>query len=113
MTGVHKVSSVVSGNCSAAPDFTYELLPLIAAPNSTTPVMNRSLYSSGSGCCTTTCGGITCEFQETMEVVTAIGNVPAGSFRYRVIFSNCDTCKSARASARQDCPLPAQEPAAP
>jgi hypothetical protein len=98
ITGIRKTSSVTSGRCTAASDFTYTPAARFAPGNSSTVVFDRALYRGGSGCCFGEgCTGI-CGFQETLDVVTELGVVPAGSFTYAVTFKNCPTCNSAAAT---------------
>jgi hypothetical protein len=93
VTGVHKTSSVVSGGCTPAREFTYPVVPRVVDGSSSAVVLDRALYEGGSGCCPfpSGCSG-SCDFQETLEVVTEVGVVPAGSFRYNVTFTNCAAC---------------------
>jgi len=104
VTGVLKTSRSVSGGCTAVPDFTYTITPRLVAGNSMSVVMDRTLYSNGSGCCDdpNNCGG-SCDIEETFQVVTGIGNVPAGHFQYGIIFANCGACTMAGASSSQAC----------
>lgn len=108
VNGVRRTSSIVSGNCNPAPEFTYAMRPRLVGPNSTSVVFDGSLYSGGSGCCVDPkrCGG-TCEIQEEFQVVTGVGSVPAGSFRYRVSYSSsCGACGVTTASATHTCLRP-------
>lgn len=93
LTGVVKTGSVVSGGCTTGVEFHYSPTVAQVFTNSTTIVLDQSLYTDGSGCCPTgsSCGG-TCEFKQTFRVGTEVGEVPAGSFNYKVNFSNCVTC---------------------
>lgn len=105
VTGVRKTAQALSDGCRPAPDFTYAITPRRVGPNSTTVVMNRALYSNGSGCCDdpNACSG-GCELQETFEVITNVGSVPAGHFAYELRFSNCDPCQMAGVSSSRACP---------
>jgi hypothetical protein len=91
VTGVFKVGSVLAGRCFSGADITYPITRTIA-PKTTGSVMDRPLYSGGSGCCSGRCTGGTCEFMETFQVVTELGAVPAGRFSYKVEFFNCLGC---------------------
>jgi hypothetical protein len=73
-------------------------------------VMNRALYSGGSGCCATgsACDGSnTCGIQEAFTVITTVGEVDAGSFSYQVNFLSCNMCAAATAAAGMRCSPPA------
>jgi hypothetical protein len=103
-TGVAKTSGVVAGDCLGAAPFTYRTLARVVFANSTTVVMDQSLYTGGSGCCQGRgCGG-SCVFQESFQVVTELGNVPAGTFNYKVFFQNCGPCSTAVATGGPACP---------
>jgi hypothetical protein len=93
VTGVFRGSSILHGNCNSAPDFTFQINRIVA-PNSSATIMDRPIYSSGSGCCSGRCPGITCEVLQTFQVVTELGAVPAGGFSYKVEFFDCLGCSS-------------------
>jgi hypothetical protein len=103
-TGVRKSSRIVSGGCGAPADFTYEITPRRVGANGMNVVLMQALYTDGSGCCqdSNACGG-TCEVEETFEVLTDIGSVPAGHFQYRVVFSNCVKCGAEASSSSRFC----------
>jgi hypothetical protein len=105
VTSVLKTSGVVAGDCFGAPPFTYRTLARVIFANSTTVLMDQALYNSGSGCCQggRGCGG-SCVFQESFQVVTELGNVPAGTFNYKVFFQNCQACSSAASARSLTCP---------
>jgi hypothetical protein len=105
VTGIHKTSAVIRGGCREAPDNTYIPSTRIVPGRSTTVIMDRPLYTSGSGCCfdENNCRG-NCDFQETFEVVTELGNVPAGRFQINVTFQNCLICSSSMATGLGQCP---------
>jgi hypothetical protein len=96
LTGVVKASSVVSGGCTTGGEFHYTPAVAQVFTNSTTIVLDQALYNNGTGCCTagSSCSGGTCEFQETFRVGTEVGEVPAGSIRYKVTFSGCVICST-------------------
>jgi len=102
---VKKENKVLHGDCDSVPDYTYVIVPLEAVPSATTTVVDRPVYDGGSGCCIDSegCSGL-CEIQETFQVVTSLGDVPAGSFHYQVIFDGCAKCASASAASRNACP---------
>lgn len=106
VTGIKKHSSVVHGSCNSGSDFVYTV-GASALPHSTTTITDRPVYGSGSGCCSNpaSCSGM-CTFKQEFWVVTALGDVPAGSFQYQVIFGNCNQCSGATASGREGCPPP-------
>jgi hypothetical protein len=108
VTGIKKHSSVVHGSCNSGGDFAYNVG--VAAPaHATTVITDRPVYDNGSGCCggASTCSGM-CTFKQEFAVVTRLGDVPAGSFQYQVIFGNCGQCSSARAEGQEACRLPAR-----
>lgn len=111
VTGIHKTSATVRGGCTEAGERTYPSSTRFAAGNGTTVVMDRPLYNSGSGCCrdSDNCRG-NCDFQETFEVITELGAVPAGTFRYNVTFQNCLACSTATAAGVSGCPPRAGAP---
>src|SRR5438105_10818777 len=90
--GVLNSSGIPAGDCAGGGDFTFRPLTRLAAPKSTTVVLDQSLYANGPGCCLGKgCGG-SCRFQEAFQVITELGNVPAGAFNYKVFFQNCQSC---------------------
>jgi hypothetical protein len=102
VTGVLNRTGVPAGDCSGGSDFTFRPLVGTVLPNTTTLVLDQSLYSDGPGCCLGTgCAG-SCRFQEAFEVITSVGNVPAGHFNYRVFFQNCRSCATVSAATSQD-----------
>jgi hypothetical protein len=110
VTGVRKTTQAVSGGCAAgSTSFTYGTAPIGIGPGETVTVMNRSLYTGGSGCCTaaSSCDGSnTCGIQESFTVITTVGEVAAGSFSYQVNFLNCNMCTVAMTAAGMRCPPP-------
>jgi hypothetical protein len=104
-TGVLKTSGVVAGDCFGAQPFTYRTLARVVFANTTAVVLDQALYTNGSGCCQggRGCGG-SCVFQESFQVVTELGNVPAGTFNYKVFFQNCQACSNAAAAGNRTCP---------
>jgi hypothetical protein len=96
VTGVRKSARVLSGGCTSAPDYTYDVLPVLVGPGETATVMNTPLYNSnGSGCCNKggVCDGqVTCTIEETFTALATPGNVAAGSFSYDLNFLNCNQC---------------------
>lgn len=92
VTGVLLRSGVVVGRCRGDSEFTYRALNRTMAPNTTTVVLDQGLYDTGPGCCSGQgCAG-SCRIEEGFEVVTEIGNVPAGAFNYTLFFQNCKPC---------------------
>jgi hypothetical protein len=108
VVGVKKHSATLHGGCDPGGDFEYSV-GTIAAAHATTNITDRTLYSNGTGCCIggTTCSGM-CTFKEEFSVVTRLGDVPAGSFQYQLIFGNCAQCAGARASGLGACRLPSR-----
>jgi hypothetical protein len=105
--GILDRSGIPSGRCSGETDFTYRSRVDVALPASSTVVLNGSLYSDGPACCDGRgCAG-SCVFQESFEVITDLGNVPAGLFNYTVFFQNCRSCTtSAKAAGNAACVSP-------
>lgn len=94
ITGVRRATTVVSGDCESGDPFTYSANRGSVGPESSGVVLDRVLYSGGSGCCfdPARCGG-KCEFEARFDVHTSAGVVPAGSFRFRIKFSDrCGAC---------------------
>jgi hypothetical protein len=105
VTGVRRTTTVVSGDCEPGDPFTYSVNRGSVGPESAGVVLDRIIYSNGSGCCfdPTRCGG-KCEFETRFDVHTAVGVVPAGGFRFRVKFSErCGACASSGSGARELC----------
>jgi hypothetical protein len=103
--GVRRTSRI-AGGCSPAPPFTFAPLVRFVAGNSTAVVLERPLYSDGSGCCfeNSRCdGSATCAIEEVIVVDTGVGEVAAGSFVYRVNFDGCADCDRLTASGRGLC----------
>ncbi len=104
VAGVSRVSGIIAGECTSAPPFTYGTLTRVVFANSTSVVMNQALYNGGSGCCLGRgCGG-SCQILQTFQVVTELGNVPAGTFKYKVFYQGCQACSSAAAAGSRACP---------
>ena len=97
VTGVRRETRTVSGGCSAAQPFTFLPGAVLVGANQTVTVLNDSLFSSGSGCCTpgSACNGSSfCEITTVLTVLTSLGEVPAGGFNYGVTFNRCVPCSS-------------------
>lgn len=109
-TGVRKTTRSVSGGCMAGTDFTYGIVPIGLGPGESAVVMDRPLYTGGSGCCTEAgaCDGrFTCGIEQALTVLTTLGEVPAGTFTYDVNFLNCAACSATAAATGMRCPPPA------
>jgi hypothetical protein len=108
VSGVRKTTQGLSGGCSVgSSSFTYATAPIGVGPGETVVVMNRALYSGGSGCCATgsACdGSSTCGIQEAFTVLTTVGEVDAGSFSYQVNFLSCNMCASTTAAGMRCLP---------
>jgi hypothetical protein len=110
VTGVLLRSGVIFGRCRGDDEFTFRAQNRTMAPNTATVVLDQSLYTSGPGCCSGQgCAG-SCRIQEGFEVITELGNVPAGAFDYTVFFQNCQPCLRA-GSTGGGCPPRAGPPA--
>jgi hypothetical protein len=111
LIGIEHSSRVVSGGCEAAP--TYTFTPFIASvgPGQTSTVFNDTLYGVDSGCCPkgSSCSGGSCVLEESMKVLTRVGDVPAGKFRYQLTFKDCTACSDLTASGRSACPVEAPD----
>lgn len=97
VTGVRHEGRAVSNNCFGGQPFTFLPAATLVGANQTVTVLNSSLYSSGSGCCSapSTCNGTSfCEFTSVLTVITSLGEVPAGGFNYGVTFNRCVACSS-------------------
>ena len=113
VTGVHLASNSLSGGCVTAGDYTYRIVPQLVGPNTTSVVMDRSLFDGGSGCCDNPrkCSG-KCDIELVLAVVTEVGTVPAGQFVYTLSFDGCQACQPSSSSRRGGCPPIAHEEAA-
>jgi hypothetical protein len=108
VTGILDASGVPAGNCFGGRDYTFKALTPIVPGHSTTVVLDQSLYSRGPGCCQGKgCGG-SCVIQESFQVLTSVGNVPAGAFNYKVFFQNCPPCGSVSATGAPACKPPSR-----
>jgi hypothetical protein len=92
VSGILMRTGTITGDCFGDHDFTYRSDHGIAPAKASTIVLDRSLFSGGPGCCDGKgCGG-SCRFQNGFEVITSLGNVPAGAVDYKVFFQNCQSC---------------------
>jgi hypothetical protein len=100
VTAILDTTGIPAGDCFGDGDRTFRYsTPPTVLPNGTTVLMDQSLYVDGPGCCAGRgCAG-NCTFQEAFQVITNIGNVPAGSFNYKIFFQNCRSCPGAVAAA--------------
>jgi hypothetical protein len=99
--GILMRTGITAGNCGGDHDFTYIPRVPTAGAKLTTIVLDRSLYGGGPiGCCNggRDCGS-SCRIQQGFEVLTNLGNVPAGEFDYKVFFQNCPSCSRAAAAS--------------
>ena len=88
-----------------AQPFTFTPAATIVGAGQSVTVLNNSLFSGGSGCCSANspCNGATfCEITAIFTVITSLGEVPAGGFNYGVTFNRCVTC-SASLGATSEC----------
>jgi hypothetical protein len=104
VTGVLLRHGVVLGDCSGNGfEFTYRALNRVMAPNTTTVVLDQQLFSGPAGCCRGRgCAG-SCRLQDGFEVITELGNVPAGVINYSLFFQNCAPCAGLTGSG-EGCP---------
>lgn len=102
VNGVRKHTTVESGGCLPSDDFVYNEGLRFVTPHGTLVAMDGALYASGSGCCPDPdrCDGRTCGIRDTFAVLTGLGEVPAGSFAYRVTFQNCNGCAGGAVACR-------------
>jgi hypothetical protein len=98
---------IPAGRCFGGGDFSLFPRTDIAFPNTTTVVLNRPLFPNGPGCCDGRDCGSSCRFLVSFEVVTQLGNVPAGSITYTLFFQNCRSCTpSVTAAGEASCGRP-------
>jgi hypothetical protein len=105
VTGVLLRHGVVSGRCPGNGfEFTYRALNRVMAPNTTTVVLDQRLFSGPAGCCLggRDCAG-SCRLEDGFEVVSELGNVPAGVVNYSLFFQNCAPCAGVSRSGKA-CP---------
>jgi hypothetical protein len=95
VSGIARNTKVRLGHCNAADPFTYRPDAGTVRPGQTAAVLDRPIYTGGSGCCHGACSGITCRISEHFVVETGAGSYPAGSFGYSVQFVGCTRCSSA------------------
>ena len=93
VTGVLDTTGLPFGDCFGGGDRTFRFTSSrFVLPNTTAVLLDQSLYTNGPGCCGGRgCAGA-CTFQEAFQAITTLGNVPAGSFNYKVFFQNCRSC---------------------
>jgi len=104
VTGVLLRHGVAFGDCGGNGfEFTYRPLNRTMAPNTTTVVLDQRLFSGPAGCCIGRgCAG-SCRIPDGFEVITELGNVPAGVFNYTLFFQNCQPCARVKSSG-DGCP---------
>lgn len=101
VTALLDTTGIPAGDCFGGGDRTFRFSPpRTVLPNGTTVLLDQSIYNDLAFCCDGRgCAGA-CTFQEAFQVITDVGNVPAGSFNYKVFFQNCPSCpRSAAAGA--------------
>jgi len=93
VTAILNTTGIPAGDCFGGGDRTFRFsTPRSVLANSTSVLMDQSIYTNGSACCDGKgCAGA-CTFQEGFQVITDIGNVSAGVFNYKVFFQNCRSC---------------------
>jgi hypothetical protein len=102
--GILMRNGITSGDCFGDHDFTYTPRTPVAPARRNTVVLDRGLYTNGAGCCDGKgCGG-SCRIQDGFEVITNVGNVPAGVVNYRLFFQSCRSCAAAAATLSGDSP---------
>jgi hypothetical protein len=108
VSGVRRQATSIQGGCNTS-SFTYTPLTTTVGAGATETLLQRSLYSGGSGCCNGTCRGAFCEIRENFTVVTSVGEVNAGAIGYGVTFRGCPQCSSSLAASgvAPDCPAEA------
>ncbi len=110
LLGVERSSRALSGGCNPAPPFTFTPFVATVGAHQTATALDGTLFGESSGCCIggRNCSG-TCTFEESLKVLTRVGDVPAGKFRYQITFNGCSVCPDAAASGGAACPpaLPA------
>jgi hypothetical protein len=93
VTALLDTTGIPAGDCFGGGDRTFRFSPPRAVlPGGTTVLLDQSIYNDTAFCCRGRgCAGA-CTFQEAFQVITDVGNVPAGSFNYKVFFQNCPSC---------------------
>lgn len=104
VSGVRRDDRIVFGDCSPAEPETFPSAVRSVGPNETATVLNRNLFSGGSGCCIGggSCSGF-CQIAARLTVVTGVGEVNAGEFGYGVRFDGCPPCGSSVAASGKSC----------
>ena len=101
--GILNSTGIPAGDCGGEGDFIFTPLTRTALGNSTTVVLDQSLYDGGPGCCLGRgCAG-SCRFLQSFQVITDVGQVPAGEFQYRVFFQNCPPCEGVSSAGAATC----------
>jgi hypothetical protein len=100
VSGVRLHSASVVGNCTGGPDFTYEVTNSQLGTGTADVINNQELFNGGVGCCISRpgCSG-SCHFQYSFTVLTSVGEVPAGSIDFGVVFDGCSVCRGFRAAS--------------
>jgi hypothetical protein len=94
VSGVRIHSTSVVGNCTGGADFTYEVTNSQVGTGTADVLNNQELFNGGVGCCISRpgCSG-SCHFQYSFTVLTSVGEVPAGSIDFGVVFDGCSVCR--------------------
>jgi hypothetical protein len=103
--GVRLHTTSVVGNCTGAPDFTYNVTNSQLGTGTADVLNNQVLFSNGVGCCERPpCGGDACNFRFSFTVLTSVGDVPAGTIDFAILFNGCPTCSSFAGLSAARCP---------
>jgi hypothetical protein len=114
VTALLDTTGIPAGDCFGGGDRTFRFAtPRTVLPNGTTVLLDQSIYSDTAFCCGGRgCAGA-CTFQEAFTAITDVGNVPAGSFNYKVFFQNCPSCPASAAAGAAGNACAGQSAAAP
>ena len=99
VTALLDTTGIPDGDCFGGGDRTFRFSPpRTVLPSGTTVLLDQPIYNDLAFCCGGRgCAGA-CTFQEAFRVITDVGDIPAGSFNYKVFFQNCPSCPTAAAA---------------
>jgi hypothetical protein len=106
VTGVRRSTRMPDGNCIPAGEYVHPYGAYVP-PRQTIVVLNSALFTGGSGCCRPgdVCDGRgTCSVEESLFVVTDVGELFAGHIVYRLNFLDCGPCGQAATAGGRPCP---------
>lgn len=105
INGVRRHLSATTCGGSTA-DFTYTPTNLAIGTGTADVLNHQEIFRGGVGCCSgsTFCSGA-CHVQYSFTVLTSVGEVPAGSIDYGIVFDRCVMCSSFEGFGAAMCPL--------